>query len=136
MLNCHIYLCLYIHIQAYGLGPFQVRFRKIKKCFLICHTYLWIKDKPSRCRENKQNKKPKTYSSFINHQLKSEAAEGKAQCYMWQSVVNTHTILVLSSTLCDVMSLLNKDYSENGTNVKANQIHLMKRELLAEIKKV
>lgn len=41
----------------------------------------------------------------------------------------------MSSTLCDVMSLLNKDYSENGTNVKANQIHLMKRELLAEIKK-
>lgn len=33
------------------------------------------------------------------------------------------------------MSLLNKDYSENGTNVKANQIHLMKRELLAKIKK-
>lgn len=35
------------------------------------------------------------------------------------------------------MSLLNKDYSENGTNVKkkkANEIHLLKRELLAEIK--
>lgn len=23
MLNCHIYLCLYIRIQAYGLGPFS-----------------------------------------------------------------------------------------------------------------
>lgn len=34
------------------------------------------------------------------------------------------------------MSLLNKDYSENGTNVKANEIHLMKRELLAEIKSI
>lgn len=32
------------------------------------------------------------------------------------------------------MSLLNKGYSDNGTNVKANKIHLMKRELLAEIK--
>lgn len=47
---------------------------------------------------------------------------------MWQSVVNICTILVLFSTLCDVMSLLNKAYSENGTNVKA------KRELLAENK--
>lgn len=32
------------------------------------------------------------------------------------------------------MSLLNKGYSENGTNVKANEIHLRTRELLAENK--
>lgn len=32
------------------------------------------------------------------------------------------------------MSLLNKGYSENGTNVKANVIHLMRREWLAENK--
>lgn len=96
---------------------------------------MWIKDKPSRWREKKQNNKPKKYISFINCQQKSEAAEGKAQCYMWQSVVNICTILVLFSTLCDViMCLLNKGYSENGTNVKANEIHLMKRELLAENK--
>lgn len=53
---------------------------------------------------------------------------------MWQSVVNICTILVLFSTMCDVMSLLNKGYSENGTNVKANKILLPKRELLAENK--
>lgn len=40
----------------------------------------------------------------------------------------------LFSTLCDVMNLLNKGYSENGTNVKANRIQLVKIELLAEIK--
>lgn len=34
------------------------------------------------------------------------------------------------------MSLLNKDYSENGTNVKANEIRLVKRDLLAEIKRI
>lgn len=32
------------------------------------------------------------------------------------------------------MSLLNKDYSENGTNKKAKEFHLLTRELLAEIK--
>lgn len=61
---------------------FQVRFRKIKKVLLNMPYISVNKDKPSRCRENKQNKKPKTYSSFVNHQRKSEAAEGKAQCYM------------------------------------------------------
>lgn len=53
---------------------------------------------------------------------------------MWQSGVNICTILVLFSTLCDVMGLLNKGYSENGTNVKANELLLKKRELLAENK--
>lgn len=45
------------------------------------------------------------------------------------------TILVLFSTLCDVM-MFNRGYSENGTNVKANRIHLMTSELLAEIKSI
>lgn len=34
------------------------------------------------------------------------------------------------------MSWLNKGYSENGTNVKTNKTHLMKGELLAEIKSI
>lgn len=105
---------------------FQVKFRKTKKCFLICHTYLWIKDKPSSRGENTQNNKPKMYVSFINCQKKLEAAERKAQCYMRQSVVNICTILVLFSTWCDVMSLLNKGYSENGTNVKVNKNYWLK----------
>lgn len=35
------------------------------------------------------------------------------------------------STLCDVM-VLSRFYSENGTNLEANEIHLMKSELLAK----
>lgn len=75
---------------------------------------LWVEYK-------KQQTKDILFDSSMNCQQKSEAAEGKAQCYMRQYVVNICTILVLFSTLCDVMSLLNEGYSENGTNVKVNK---------------
>lgn len=45
---------------------------------------------------------------------------------MRQSVVNIWTILVLFSTLYDVLSLLNKGYSENGTIVKVNENYWLK----------
>lgn len=135
-LSVHTYSGLWIGtFFKLGLG------KQKKKCFLICHTCLWRKDKKNKniqmWRENKQNNKPKKCVSFTNRRQKSEAAEGEARCYMWRSVVNICTLLVLFSTLCDVMSLLNRGYSENGTNVKkkkADETRLEKREASAENK--